>query len=1626
MKGRIMARFYLLPVIAFTSFLALFFPQNSLADCVADTSPAQLSISNPVYAARFGAWISVYSRVVLGDCDDYVTDIDNYPTKRFTEENSDSHASSFSLNKIYNEGLTTEYTVPLKSAARASSSIPTASISSHIHKFGETLGPVASAKADFVDLILIENPSAQSTDVNYIPVTFCSDLKSDYTTVTSSVSNLTYADYTYDGELRNYDDLIWDAGSSKTILHTSKDKVCSTGDIKMTGKYVYFSLRNRTYTLGVRGIETVTRADGATVNITVRDGTISANTTLGSLPTGATCYSASGSFPGCERPLYENMMGVADADPTLDGRSSGRQGDDLYALGNCPPPSESTGPGAAGANPFYGNPMNIALGYKKHVETDYAGGRLSFTRVYRSDSEWTNNYMGERWRHNFDRSFNVITTSEATTADITDASGAITIFRYDSTADAWSPVDNGVMTSLANVYDNTPTHIGYLYTTNDDTKEYYDLDGLLTRMEYSGGEALDLEYDASDRLDTVTNERGKTLEFSYNANDKISSVATPTGTFTYAYDTDENLSTVTKPDTEVRTYHYEDTNFDHALTGITDEKGVRFATYGYDSSGRATSTKHAGDVNEYTIAYNSDETTTTTNPLGKQTIYTFETIHGERKIVDVDGQASTNCPAAGKSYTYNADGFVESKTDWLGNITEFERDSRGYITSIIEAVGEDEERTTTITYDSTYRLPNVVTQNGKTTDYDYDSDGRLTSVTVTDTGTSETRTTTYSYYANTTDGNGNTVLGKLYQVSGSRTDVTDVTTFAYDSSRRLQTVTNALSHVTEITSYDNANRPLKFEDVNDVETTLVYDSLGRLTSSTRAFGTALAATTTYGYDDNGNLTSIEAPNGVELTYTYDNAHRLTGIEDDLGNTITYTFDDAGNITQADYKNATPTLKYTHSYVFDELSRIIENVDANNDALEFAYDVNSNLTEITDAETNDTSFDFDALDRLIEITDALNGVTVFDLNDLDQNEGTTDPRNNETSYSYNAFGDVTQEVSPDRGTISYTHDKAGNVTQMTDARSVVTNYTYDAINRLTDIEYPSDSSLDVELTYDSASGCGTSKGRLCSVSDAAGTTTYIYDDLSRLTDVTETRGALSFTTEYSYDLSSILTGITLPSGREVTYTLNNNGQVSSVAAEVNSTNTTLASSITYLPFGPMASMSYGNSITLTDTYNTAYQLTNRTIGSLMNQSYTYDDAGNITDVGSDSYTLDDLYRITAENSDSYTYDAIGNRLTKNSDDYTYPTTSSKLSDVEGDSVSYDAAGNITDDTARDYTINAAGQVEEIEISSVTVGEYVYDANNLRTKKTANSTDTYYVYGMGGLLYGEYDSSGDLVREYVYLNGEPLAQIDSGETLTYLHTDHLSTPRYGTNTAGTQVWAWDSDVFGNGIPTGTVTVNLRFPGQYWDDESGLHYNWNRYYNPETGRYVSSDPIGLSGGLNTYLYANAHPGMFIDPEGLATAAPMGRIFGSSWGPYATTACGLNPICRWTEISLRAASVCAETAGHSIGHWINEQNNASEDKKKAEEGRKGAAAGAPMPDPDDPDPKDKIKPPYGGKTPADKPGNYTNIKGSSAKRNKDGSIWDKDHSQHGGSVYKRWANQKDWEKGLKPESIRVDGSVR
>jgi RHS repeat-associated protein len=161
-------------------------------------------------------------------------------------------------------------------------------------------------------------------------------------------------------------------------------------------------------------------------------------------------------------------------------------------------------------------------------------------------------------------------------------------------------------------------------------------------------------------------------------------------------------------------------------------------------------------------------------------------------------------------------------------------------------------------------------------------------------------------------------------------------------------------------------------------------------------------------------------------------------------------------------------------------------------------------------------------------------------------------------------------------------------------------------------------------------------------------------------------------------------------------------------------------------------------------------------------------------------------------------------------------------------------------------------------------YQYNGLGQRVEKTVGSTTTVYVYDEAGHLLGEYTPTGGIIAEHIWLNNRPVGVITS-TGLYYVQTDQLGAPRVITNSSKTIVWQWHSDPFGNGAPTGSLVYNLRFPGQYFDSETGHSYNYFRDYDPSTGRYIESDPFGLVGGLNSYRYVGDNPLVWEDKLGL-----------------------------------------------------------------------------------------------------------------------------------------------------------------
>lgn len=865
----------------------------------------------------------------------------------------------------------------------------------------------------------------------------------------------------------------------------------------------------------------------------------------------------------------------------------------FYLTGNGaqePDGPESSIPSKEACNPpvicssemFVGNPINFSQGFKAQAETDYTSGMMAFSRIYRSDSSWTSNSLGERWRHNYSRSLNFFLIGSTNTVDVVDGRGAT--IRFQKSGSTWLASDADYQATFEEILDAN-SFVGYKLTTPDDTEEIFNGSGQLTRIIYRADEAIDFTYDASGRLLTLSNEKGHTLTVGYDGANRINSLTTPDGTLTYSYDSNNNLATVTNSDTTTRTYHYEDGDHVHALTGISNENGVRLSTYAYDSQGRAISSEQANGTNQFSIDYNADDSVTVTNPLGKQITYDFQTILGVRKITSVNELASASSPAKTKSYTYTTEGWLESITDKGGNTTRYTYDSAGLQISRVEADGTTEERTITTSWETNFRLPDLITEPGRTTDYDYDAFGRLTSITLTDTLSNETRTTSYTYHPNSTNGNGETVLGRLATENGPRTDVSDITQYEYDANFNLTKITNALGHEIHYSNFDGSGRPQSITDSNGVITTLSYDLLGRLLSQTTA-----NRTTNFVYYNNGTLQEASYADGRQFTFTYDDAERLTAIESITGERTEYVLDNAGNRLETILRSTNGSIARHQRLEFDDLSRLAATIDRinNQDArTEYGYDGNNNLTSVTDPYNVTSSYQYDALQRLTQYTDAELGDTFSGYNTLNQQTSVTAPNNSLTSYSRNAFGDVTQETSPDRGTTSYLYDSAGNLVSRTDARNITATYTYDALNRISSISYP-DSSENVTYTYDNNPGgaivCTNGIGRLCRVSDESGITDFAYDQYGNITERIHTELGINYSHSFAYDNANQISQITTTSGRIIAYIRNLESRISEVLATLEGQLKTLVDRISYDPDGMENSADINNGLTQLQTYD----------------------------------------------------------------------------------------------------------------------------------------------------------------------------------------------------------------------------------------------------------------------------------------------------------------------------------------------------------------------------------------------------------------------------------------------------------
>ncbi|MFC5472736.1 RHS repeat-associated core domain-containing protein [Paraherbaspirillum soli] len=627
-------------------------------------------------------------------------------------------------------------------------------------------------------------------------------------------------------------------------------------------------------------------------------------------------------------------------------------------------------------------------------------------------------------------------------------------------------------------------------------------------------------------------------------------------------------------------------------------------------------------------------------------------------------------------------------------------------------------------------------------------------------------------------------------------------------------------------------------------------------------GTTVAqqnTTTSYEYDAMGNRTKIADPLGHVTTQSYDSLGRLmqqTQPAPTVGSsnpTVGYSYDGLGQLS-----TVTDPRNLVTSYSSDGLGNQTALTSPDTGSTSKTYDVAGNLKTSTDARGKTTSYSYDALNRLTRIDYASGSATQFEYDGGASGAPNAKGRltrmidgSGQTSYAYDGFGrllSIVQTIGSTASTTSYTYGSSGNTvgqrTSMTYPSGNRINYGYDAAGRVNNLS----------LNPINATGGGTNTGSTIPLLTGIGYTAFgpvnawTWGNSNTLSSSTYARG---------FDLDGRITSY--PLGDPL-----NNG-----------TNR----SISYDAAGRIVSSSHIGS----GTGNNA--------PANYNQGYGYDNLDRLTNVAGSS----------GANNQSFQYDANGNRIQATFGGSTYAntiaTSSNRLSATTGPapakSTSYDAAGNLLSDGSISYTYSDRGRMVSTSSGGNTVS-YSHNGLDQRVQKQGPSTivatgSNSYVYDEAGHLIGEYDANQQVIEETVYLGDLPVAVLKQTVTGTganqttatnvyYVYADHLNTPRVITQALDNQmVWRWDNtDPFGllppdeNPSGLGAFSYNQRFPGQVYDRETNNFYNIHRDYDPQLGRYVESDPIGLNGGINTFSYVGGNPVSLTDPLGLQAMYP------------------------------------------------------------------------------------------------------------------------------------------------------------
>ncbi|WP_405118179.1 RHS repeat-associated core domain-containing protein [Pseudomonas leptonychotis] len=847
---------------------------------------------------------------------------------------------------------------------------------------------------------------------------------------------------------------------------------------------------------------------------------------------------------------------------------------------------------------------------------------------------------------------------------------------------------------------------------------------------------------------------------------------------------------------------------------------------------------------------------------------------------------------------------VSERINERGIKTQYRYDGKGNLIEQIDAAGTPAASTTTYAYTPLGQQTeqnNPVSGSTPAAKWQYQYDGKGNRTKVIDPLNHET------LYSHDAQGNVLTLINALNKVWTS----------TYDAAGNLTSLTTPLTQ-TVTYNYDNLGQRTQTIAPNSAEMLTAYNAAGLPKSITDAAN----AKVLFEYDANQRLVAVIDPLGNKNERQYDARGRLLNQKDANGNTTQYQYDKE-RLSGIDYPTYQERYQYdSREQIKSETREYSEGGTAKTQTDQYRYLADGLLEQHLDAASSPTSGGYDALGRFTSSADAEGGITQFSYDVRGNLIRVIDPAGRITQFSYDARDAVISEVKPGDSTTPrterrYRYDAVGNLTQTISPDGRVSQYQYDDANRLIQTRHFSNAAQAETGGAERTTTYSYSElNRLQSYEDEESKAVYQHDVLGRVTEVTVTyktaTPVFSKTIGYSYDAN----------GRKATYSNAEQQTYSysySAHGQLNGLSIPGEGSISLQNFNWLQPQNilYPGGSSLQVVHDGLLRYSSRDLkdpagNPIQSHSYQYDVVGNITAIagqdGKADYGYDKLYRLTeakypegdSRTNEAYAYDGVGNRLDEKTSKAELDISQwqynahNQLVSHDGIGYRYNADGHLIEKGALQengsliqsgsidhwrYQYDSRERLVEVQKNGQPLVKYAYNPLGQRISKTllAGNHATYYLYSEEGLV-GEYDAQGQLKQEYAYDPTKPwmsqplFTRAQRNDTqawaVGYFGTSHLGTPEVAFEKSGEVTWRAKAQAFGETQVTLNIINNaLRFPGQYFDQETGLYQNYFRDYDPQLGRYVQSDPIGLSGGLSTYSYVMGAPLMNFDIFGLAS---------------------------------------------------------------------------------------------------------------------------------------------------------------